>query len=320
MRGMNDSLEKIREIISAHQNIVLCGHLNPDGDAIGASLALASALEKAGKQVQVLLEPYAKKYDVIPNGYLIVSKEAVAEVELFIALDCGDMGRLKGIEDVFQRARCTMVIDHHASNSFFGEYNYVEETASSTSEIVFKLLQGYLPMDAEIAAALYAGIIYDTAGFRHTSTTPYTMQAAGELMGYGIPYNKIYKTLFDSRTFSELKLMGRALEHGESHFDGKLIYSFITMEDILECKGTNKELDAIINYLNGVNDTKIACFLYEKNEQDIKASFRGNDDCNVCALAQKFGGGGHVKAAGCTISAPLAKAKELIFAEIEKML
>ncbi len=320
MKEMNDSLEKIREIISAHQNIVLCGHINPDGDAIGASLALAASLDKAGKNVQVLLRPYAPKYEVIPNGNLIVQKEEVPSAELFIALDCGDMGRFDWIEDIFKGAKCTMNIDHHASNSFFGEYNYVEEHASSTSEIVFKLLKGHYPIDERIASALYAGIIYDTGGFRHSSTMPFTMQAAGELMSYGIPFTKIYNALFDSRSFSEMKIMGRAFDKAESHFNGKVIFSSITMTDIEECKGTNKELDAIINYIKGVNETKIACFLYEKNELDVKASFRGNEGYDVCALAQKFGGGGHVKAAGCTIAAPIAKAKELIFAEIEKML
>ena len=320
MKGNNDSLEKIREIISVHQNIVLCGHTNPDGDAIGASLSLASSLNQIGKNVQVLLEPYAKKYDVIPNSNLIVAEENVKEVDLFIALDCGDKGRLQGIEEVFHRAKCTVNIDHHASNSYFGEYNYVEENASSTSEVVFKLLLGHFPMDRDIAAGLYAGLIYDTGGFRHTSTTPFTMQVAGELMSYDIPHTKIYTALFDSRSFSEMKIMGRAFDKAESRFSGKVICSSITMQDIEECEGTNKELDAIINYLKGVNDAKIACFFYEKNQMDVKASFRGNDDYDVCALAQKFGGGGHVKAAGCTIVAPIDKAKEMVFAEIEKML
>lgn len=316
----NDSLEKIREIISAYENIVFCGHTNPDGDAIGASLSLASSLHKMGKKVQVLLEPHAKKYAVIPNHDLIVEKEAVREVDLFIALDCGDMGRLQGMEELFQKAKCTVNIDHHASNSYFGEYNYVEEHASSTSEIVFKLIHGNFPIDQDIASGLYAGLIYDTGGFRHSSTTPFTMQVAGELMSYDIPHTKIYNTLFDSRNFSEMKLMGRALDKAESHFDGKVICSSITMQDLADCHGTNKELDAIINYLKGVNNTKIACFLYEKNGTDVKASFRGNDGYDVCVLAQKFGGGGHVKAAGCTIQEPIAKAKEMIFAEISKVL
>ncbi|MDD4844163.1 MAG: bifunctional oligoribonuclease/PAP phosphatase NrnA [Anaerotignum sp.] len=320
MKEKNDSLEKIREIILAHENIVICGHTNPDGDAIGANLALAASLHKMGKKVQVLLEPFGKKYAVIPNSHLITEKESVNKAELFIALDCGDMGRLQGIAEVFQNASCTINIDHHTSNSYFGEYNYVEEHASSASEIVFKLIKGHFPMDRDIASALYAGIIYDTGGFRHSSTAPFTMEAAGELMGYDIPFTKIYNELFDSRNFSELKIMGRAFDKAESHFDGKLICSSITMQDIAQCNGTNKELDAIINYLKGVNDTKIACFFYEKNEMDVKASFRGNDGYDVCALAQKFGGGGHIKAAGCTIAAPIAKAKEMVFAEIEKML
>lgn len=320
MQRKNDSLEKIREIISVHQNIALCGHTNPDGDAIGASLSLAASLKKIGKNVCVLLEPYGKKYDLIPNKDLIGSMESVKAIDLFIALDCGDMGRLQGVEMVFHGAKCTMNIDHHASNSYFGQYNYVEENASSTSEIVFKLLQGHFPMDESVAAGLYAGLIYDTGGFRHTSTTPFTMQAAGELMSYDIPYTKIYNALFDSRTFSEMKIMGRAFDKAESCFDGRVVCSSITMKDIEECHGNSKELDAIINYLKGVNDTKIACFLYEKKEMDVKVSFRGNDGYDVCALAQKFGGGGHVKAAGCTIGAPIAQAREMVFTEIEKML
>ena len=320
MKERNDSLEKIREIILANETIVLGGHTNPDGDAIGANLALAASLRKMGKNVQVLLEPFSKKYAVIPNGDLITEKENVSKAELFIALDCGDMGRLQGAAEVFQRANSTINIDHHASNSFFGQYNYVEENASSTCEIVYQLIKGHFPIDGDIASALYAGIIYDTGGFRHSSTTPTTMEAVGQLMAYHIPFTKIYNALFDSRNFSEMKIMGRAFDKAEIHFDGKLICSSITMQDIGECNGTNKELDAIINYLKGVNDTKIACFFYEKNEMDVKASFRGNDGYDVCALAQKFGGGGHIKAAGCTIVAPIATAKEMVFAEIEKML
>lgn len=320
MKGKINSLEKIREIILAHQNIVLCGHTNPDGDAIGASLSLASSLQKMGKNIMVLLEPYEYKYDVIPNKNLIVEKESIGDIDLFISLDCGDMGRLEGIEDIFHRAKQTMNIDHHVSNTFFAEYNHVEVDASSTSEIVFKLLNGHCLIDSEIASGLYAGLIYDTGGFRHTSTSPTTMQIAGELMAYDIPYTKIYNTLFDRRTFSEMKITGRAFDRAESHFDNKVIFSLITTKDLDDCNASNKDLDAVINFLKGVDETKVACFLYQKNETDIKVSLRGNSGYDVCALAQKFGGGGHVKAAGCTIKAPIEKAKEMILEEIGKML
>ena len=222
--------------------------------------------------------------------------------------------------EFFQKAAKKINIDHHESNTCFGELNYVAAQASSTSEIIFRMLEGRLPMTAAEAAGLYAGLIYDTGGFRHSSTSPETMQIAGALMGYGIPFTEIYNRFFDSRSFSELKLMGRALSNAELLFGGDVVCSQITAAEIAELGGSSKELDAIINYLKGVLGAKVACFFYEKTETDVKGSFRGNDGYDVCALAQKFGGGGHVKAAGCTISVPIAKAKEMVLAEVEKML
>ena len=316
----NDSFEKIMEWILSAEHIVLAGHTNPDGDAIGACLALAGALEKSGKKPYVLLEKYAEKYRLIPNGHLVCEVETVERADLFIALDCGDEARLGGAAEVFHKAARKMNIDHHSSNTYFGELNYVDGNASSTSEIVFRLLENRLPITAAEAAGLYAGLIYDTGGFRHSSTSPETMRIAGKLMEYEIPFTEIYNRFFDSRSFSELKIMGRALDHAEMLFDGAVVCSAITTAEIEELGGSNKELDAIINYLKGVLGAKIACFFYEKTETDVKGSFRGSDGYDVCALAQKFGGGGHVKAAGCTISAPIAEAKKMVLAEVEKML
>lgn len=320
MMRANDSFEQIMECILSAKTIALAGHLNPDGDAIGACLALGGALEKAGKQVQVILEKYADKYHLIPNGHLVCTAEEAAIPELFVSLDCGDEGRLGDAFAVFQKAEKKINIDHHESNTYFGELNYVAAKASSTSEIVYNLLEGRLPITAAEAAGLYAGLIYDTGGFRHSSTSPETMKIAGELMGYGIPFTNIYNRFFDARSFSELKLMGRALDNAELLYDGAVVCSTITTAEIEALGGSSKELDAIINYLKGVLGAKIACFFYEKTETDVKGSFRGNDGYDVCALAQKFGGGGHVKAAGCTISAPIAQAKAMVLKEVEKML
>lgn len=316
----NDPLQTILTEILSAKTITLAGHTNPDGDAIGACLALGGALEKSGRQVQVLLEKYAEKYRLIPNGHLVRQAETAEVPELFIALDCGDEERLGAAGEVFRKAAKKINIDHHGSNTYFGEWNYVDADASSTSEIVFRLLEGRLPLTAAEAAGLYAGLIYDTGGFRHSSTSPETMRIAGALMGYGIPFTEIYNRFFDSCSFSELKVMGKALENAELLYGGDVVCATITTAEIEALGGSNKELDAIINYLKGVLGAKIACFFYEKTETEVKGSFRGNDGYDVCALAQKFGGGGHIKAAGCTIAAPIAEAKKMVLAEVEKML
>ena len=314
----NHTKEEIWKVIDEAETIFLSGHTNPDGDAIGACLAFGGALEQAGKKVTVLLEPYAPKYDVIPNGHLL--REPRGTADLFIALDCGDRARLGEAEQHFLQAKRTVNIDHHGSNTRYGQWNYVLRNASSTCEMVYGFLEGKYPIDAKIASAIYAGIIYDTGGFRHSSTSPNTMCVAGKLMEYGIPFTAIYSRFFDNRRFSELKIMGQALENAELFFDGKVVCATITAAEIAACHGTNKELDAIVNYLKGVEGAEIACFLYEKTETDVKASFRGADGRDVCALAQKFGGGGHVKAAGCTLSLPIEEAKKAVLAEMEKML
>ena len=140
MMKANDSFEKIMEWILSADTIALAGHLNPDGDAIGACLALGGALEKAGKKVQVILEKYADKYHLIPNGHLVWQAEEAEVPELFIALDSGDEGRLGAAAEIFAKAAKKINIDHHESNTYFGELNYVAADASSTSEIVFHLL------------------------------------------------------------------------------------------------------------------------------------------------------------------------------------
>jgi phosphoesterase RecJ-like protein len=320
MTRANDSLDAILEAILAAQHILLAGHTNPDGDAIGACLALAGALEKSGRTAGVLLESYGEKYSLIPNRHLLASPQEAEGAEVFIALDCGDEKRLGTAEELFRKTPRKINIDHHKSNTFFGQMNYVDGDASSTSEIVYRLLKGKLPIGREEAACLYAGLIYDTGGFRHSSTSPETMRMAADLMEMEIPFTDIYHSLFDSRSFSELKIMGKALENAELLFGGKVVCATITTAEIEACGGSNKELDAIINYLKGVRNAEIACFFYEKTETEVKGSFRGNEGYDVCALAQKFDGGGHVKAAGCTISAPIAKAKEMVLAEIAKML
>lgn len=321
MRTMqNNSFDEIRACISRYDNIVLTGHSNPDGDAIGSVLALASALEQSGKKVVVLLESFEKRYDLIPNAHLIGTTEMVQKPYIFISVDCGDEKRFESLADVFDGAECTINFDHHASNTYFAKLNYVEAKASSTCEVVYKFLHGNFPIDQGIASALYAGIVYDTAGFRHSSTSVYTMQVAADLLQYEVPFSAIYAAFFDTKSFSEIKIVGKALLNSEMHFDNRVIVTSITLEEMQAFHSSKGELGSIVNQIKNVENVKIACFLYEKGEKEVKASFRGEDGFNLAKLAEQFGGGGHVKAAGCTLETSLADAKQQVLAEIEKMM
>lgn len=318
---MNHTFEQIKQALQHCQNIAVGGHQNPDGDAVGACFAFAYALQKEGKNVCVVLEQFSKKYDMVAEKELILHPEKYDSIvfDAFVALDSGDKERLGQAKAIFDRARQKINIDHHISNSYFGDYNYVDSDASSTSEIVYRYLRDNGVLNQKIASALYAGILYDTAGFRHSSTSPATFSAAAELTTYSIPANKIYTTLFDNKTFSELKLLGRAFEKAEKYFDGNVIYTFLTQQDIQQCHGTSKEVDSVVNLIKGVENIKIACFIYQKGENEVKASFRCEDGYDVCKLAQNFGGGGHVKAAGCTIYSSIEQAWQEIQSKIAEL-
>ncbi len=321
MNKMNDTFEQIQQVLQNCDTIAIGGHQSPDGDAVGACFAMAYALKKQGKRVFVLLEEFAPKYDMIVKKELLLPFEEYTGFapDAFVALDSGEKQRLGAAEAVFEKARQKINIDHHASNTYFAAYNYVDSNASSASEIVYRFLREFVSLDKEIAAALYAGILYDTAGFRHSSTSPFTMTAAAELMTYPIDANKIYTAFFDSRSFSELKILAKAFDKAQLYFDKAVIYTALSLEEISQCHGSSKEVDGVVNFIKGVENVKIACFLYEKAENEIKASFRCTDGFDVCKLAQCFGGGGHVKAAGCTIHGSIKQAWEKIYQQLEKL-
>ncbi len=317
----NNSIFEVRETLEQYDSVLLCGHTNPDGDAIGSVLALASSLSLAGKKVQVYLETYGKRYDTIPNKHFIVKRDEIKDFDLFVSLDCGDTERFSSILNHFKKAKKTLNIDHHVSNPCFADVNYVLEDASSTCEIVYHILENNLPIDRDICTALYAGIIFDTGGFRHSSTTPETLRIASELLKYDIPFNDIYIQFFDTKPFSEIKITAIALQNARLMHDGAVICSTITKKELKECNSTHEEIGGIVSYIKGVEGAKIACFFYEKaSEGQIKVSFRCDDGYDVAAFCQKYGGGGHVKAAGCTLKMSMEDAVKKITTEIKEIL
>lgn len=298
---MNEIAEII-DLINASQKIAIAGHTNPDGDAIGSCMGLCLTLRNAGKQADVYMEAFSDTFNCIPKSETILNESACKEgYDLFIAVDCGDRDRLpENVCAVFDKTPITVNIDHHMSNTFFGKYNLVYDGASSASEIIYTLLRDDFEITKEAAAALYAGIVYDTGGLRHTSTSPLTMNVAASLMAKGIDFSSIYNEIFNRRSFVEAKLMGLALNRLEKAADGKIVCSFLKEEDIKSAGGTSKDVGEIINYIKGVKGAVAAVFVYEKGENESKVSLRGDEPVNVAEIAQSFGGGGHIRAAGYT--------------------
>lgn len=313
-------LESIKEKIDESNSIVILTHEHPDGDAVGSSLAFMHALKKIGKNVDVIIPGVHQMYSVLPGFEEI--KESCNEdfnYDLCIALDSSDLERLHVCRNIFEKTKNTIVVDHHITNQNFGDVNYVNAVASSTCQnllVVFAYMD--IAISKDIASCIYAGILTDTGGFRYNVQTE-TFEFVSMLLETGIDNAKIYRNLFDLTSLPRTKLLGRALERLEILCDGKVAFTYITKQDEEECGTTDGDQEGIVNYGRNIEGVEVSIFVRELDDKK-KVSLRSNDYLDVSLIATKYGGGGHMKAAGIGTNMPLEAIKQTLIAEIEKQL
>lgn len=308
------------ETLKGVTSVGISGHVRPDGDCVGSTLAVYNYIRTYHPEIQVdlYLESIPDVFHFLKNADKInQDSEEDKQFDLFIVLDCGDEGRLGPNAQYFQNAKRTICIDHHVSNQSFADSNYIIPDASSTCELVFDLI-GSEKITKEIAECLYTGIAHDTGVFQYSCTSAKTMNIVGFLMEQGIDYSKIVDDTFYTKTYDQNRIMGLALLKSKLYLDGKVIMTYLTQDEMNEYHCTPKQLDGIVNQIRVTKDTKVAVFLYESEDGSFKASFRVNGEFNVAEIAQYFGGGGHVKAAGCNITGSIDEVMQRILVEIEK--
>ncbi|MDO5522192.1 MAG: bifunctional oligoribonuclease/PAP phosphatase NrnA [bacterium] len=297
---MANILDKISSAIS----IGIAGHVRPDGDCVGSCMAMFLYLSKRWpeKKVDVYLEMVPEVFHYMKGIHNVhTDYNAPCEYDVFISLDCGDEERLGAALPLYQAAKHTINIDHHISNTNYGDENYVLPDASSTCETMYSLLDKEY-IDKDIATALYTGIVHDTGVFKHSNTSKNTMVVAGELLAYDIEFSKIIDESFYQKTYMQNQLLGRCLTESILVLDGKCIISTISKE-IMDFYGARpKDIDGIIDQLRVTKGVEVALLLHETGNQQYKVSMRANGDVDVSKIAVYFGGGGHVKAAGCTMT------------------
>lgn len=309
---MNQFKELIRHIQDASY-ILIAGHVSPDGDAIGACTAMGLILEQMGKQYSILIEKHDEKYDYLLDHVNTVSEIPTKDCDLFIALDCADLDRLGSFKPAFEGATISWNVDHHISNTNYGKHNYVDPNASSASEIVFRIYEASkVQLDGYIAKAIYTGIVYDTAAFKHSNTSANTLEIVSRLLQQPFDFSSIIQSMFYERSFVSTQLQGAAIRNMEGYYNNSLIVSTLSLDEIKVYSKNTDGTEGIVNILKNIKGSKVALFLYEKVEGEIKVSMRCEDPYDVCEIANNFGGGGHKKAAGATIYATLEEAKEQV--------
>ena len=304
----------LTEMVKSAETIAIGGHVRPDGDCVGSCLGVYLYLKKhfPDKQIHVYLESIPEVFQFLKGSEDILHEIPEDKIyDLFILLDCGDAQRLGFSAPLYENAKTSFCIDHHVSNQAFATKNYIEPEASSTCELVYHLL-GSDQISEEIAECLYVGIVHDTGVFRHSCTHPSTMCVAADLMEKGIDFTKIITETFDEKTFAQNQIMGYVLVNAIQFLEGRGVASYVDLEKMAEYRVQTKQLDGIVNQLKLTKGADLAVFMYELEKGFYKVSLRSTEAVDVSRLSQIFGGGGHARAAGFSMSGTFAEILEKV--------
>ncbi len=304
MKNHQHISQAIWQKIQAAENILLFSHQSPDGDTLGSNLALAKYLKNIGKQVtSFCIDPVPDNLKFLPNYHWLDSDHIIftKKYEVVIALDSGSLD-YAGVESLLTALNGNFSfinIDHHASNTHYGQINLVIPDASSTAEVVYRLLKDWnIDWDSDIANCLACGLITDTGGFKNAATSYLSLSAAADLHRQGAKLQHIINKTINNTEFQHLKLWGRALARLQSSKQYQLVYTFLTQADFQECGVDGNKIEGLSNFLHILNEGKIVLILKEDNNNAIRGSLRTNTNIDLAKLAKAFGGGGHKKASG----------------------
>ena len=294
-------MENIIKVIKESKKIAILGHESEDADSVGSSLALMSALRSMGKNADVFLSaPLEKRLEFLNCDGLLteISEETY---DLCICVDSGDIKRLGNRIVLFEKAQHTVNIDHHATNTYFAEFNLVKADISSAGEIVFDVIESLgVEIDKTIASYLYTAIASDTGSFKYSNVKSETFQKAAKLLDKGIDNAYISRMLFDTDEESVVRFKGYLMNRIITYFGGKLTVISVSDDEFGKFGVDEKDLSDIVNIARSVKGTEIAVSVRETDGK-VKLSFRSNGKYEVDGLAQIFGGGGHKMASGATI-------------------
>lgn len=293
----------LTEALQGVQNVVLLGHLHPDGDCVGTTLGLYNYLKENMPEVKadLYLDYPAERFSYLAN-FEEIQTELVPErkYELCITMDSSDTERLGSFLPYFETAEKTLCIDHHRTNRNFAMENVVDGDASSCSEVLYGLLEES-KISYNTAECLYTGIVHDTGVFKYSSTSKKTMEIAGSLMSRGLDCARIIDDSFYRKTYVQNQILGRALLESFRFMDDRCIFSALSQKDLEFYGAGSNDLDGIIDQLRVTAGVECAIFIYEKQPNEFKVSMRSNSYVDVSRIAAFFGGGGHIRAAGCTM-------------------
>jgi phosphoesterase RecJ-like protein len=319
---MMGTIQKIVEEIRNHHSFLLTAHEGPDGDAIGSTLALASLLQKTGKDVHVhLRDPVPDLYRFLPNADSVSSTIPDRDFDVAFVLDIGELRRSGDEFCRFKRIGKIINLDHHLACEPFGYLNLIDPAAAATGVLVYRIASamGYR-FDFETALCLYVSIITDTGSFRYSNANREAFTIAGEMIESGVNAWDVAEQLYENQPRKRLELLARCLPTLDIIKDGKAASVTVTL-DMYECTGADAELtDGFVNYPRSIRGVEVAIFFRQVEERRVKVGFRSKGKVNVAVFSAALGGGGHHNAAGCTVDGTLDEVKSRVYALMDDVL
>ena len=301
-----DTLEEIAEALDEAECIGLFTHENMDGDTLGSAVALCLVMRSLGKECHVIIaEKIPNNIEFIESGCTINVASGdfsqLPEFDLTVLVDVGESTRLDIRQDLFEDGDVRMCIDHHVSSKPTQEYNYVDTTSAATAEIVYDIISELgVEIDSDVADALYVGIVTDTGRFQYENTSSKTHRIAAELLDKGVRTSKIFAEVYQNISFSKKLLESSILATLTMEAGGKAAIAYMTHEMLETAGAIEEDTEGVAEELRSLRDVEVSVFVRETPDGKTKTSMRAKTYYNVAELAQKFGGGGHIRAAGFT--------------------
>ncbi|MCG7376882.1 bifunctional oligoribonuclease/PAP phosphatase NrnA [Paenibacillus sp. ACRSA] len=310
MHTYEQALQSGKKFLLEHDDYLVVSHVQPDGDAVSSTVTVGWLLSCLGKTFTMINEgeiPGRMRFlwgaDDIVN---MTEQPPARKFKAVICVDCADFARVGLTRHYFEEDAVILNIDHHPTNNAYGTVNIIKSDAAATAEILFDLVSLFpVTLNKDAATAIYTGLLTDTGGFRYANTSPNVMTTASKLLEHGVDGPYLAQTLLEQVTLSQVRILNQALNSLQMTDDGKIAWVVVTPEDMITCGAANEDLEGIVNYPRNIQGVEVGIFFKVINDSAVKVSLRSAGKVDVAELAQTFGGGGHVLAAGCRLEGTL---------------
>ena len=322
-KNVNSTYNEILNDLQKAQKVLIFTHLQIDGDCLGSAVAMCAWLRQMGKEAHVLLdEPVPAYLCFLDDGYTAVHPREIPGLldgpYLSLSVDCSDIYRFETLTDVFFNGTETVCIDHHGTNTFFAQKNCVEP-CGACGEIVYRFLQAVgAAWTPQMATALYTAIVTDTGEFAYSNTTPETHRIAADLLEKGADFQRTTVEVYQSVRKEKILLQSRILNQMELFLDGKAAMAWVTKDMLGDLQATMDETEGVVEELRSIRGVEVAIFVKEAEPGLCRVSTRAKTFMDVSAICVPLGGGGHAKAAGCTLHMGLTEALQTVKAATEE--